>query len=781
MLVTVNPTANPDEVRNAIQNLGVSVVAHQASVNMMQVSFKDSDFPDINVLITRLRAIAGVERVDLDYALIANASQEDGICPNDESQNRVPPSTDGWWRNSLHIDLANKFIANNRGDKSASLAIVEIKSDTNHDKWVLAFAKKLRPSDTTNEGLEFKLYSARDIAEDADFLTKFFLTDMIEATKNALKEKKKVFNFSIGKPIISLDCSKRKTIGPDPWSTQVSQDMNAMYSPIDKLLKQYDALGVVAAANYGVRNVSKPFTSDNIIFVGSHTEYSPNKQGSEPRVSTHSNDGDFVDIYAPGTALNMPGADFSFLPDSGGAILSAPLYGTSLSAPFVAATAAWIKALKPSLTASELKALVLQTSSGNVPDDEVITILNGKPVLNAYAVIKKAVTVPLLITTQPANQSVIAGQRATFSVEATGPGWLAYQWKKDGNNIASATGTSYTTPPTTLSDDGAVYSVAISGNAVTSATSNNATLTVTAPEVGLPVVNPETFNIIHAASGSQDISVSGSGFTANSWHQFSSNAGSTWSNAGSAPVFKSATSLTVAINKALATGTTLRIRVCKSVSDNANASCSSGYVTVNIGSVNIITTTSKLPHTGITPNQCYQADSNALVSCASDGAIALSGAGKQDGMYTNLNPMSYSLVDSYTKEECVKDNVTGLIWEGKPASGTRAESVTYTNYGDGRAGDASAYVVAVNAQALCGYTDWRQPTVDELETLVDAGRTNPAINTTWFPNTSGTWYWTASPDVGSSNNAWNVSFSDGYVYYGLRYNDGHVRLVRASQ
>ena len=209
-----------------------------------------------------------------------------------------------------------------------------------------------------------------------------------------------------------------------------------------------------------------------------------------------------------------------------------------------------------------------------------------------------------------------------------------------------------------------------------------------------------------------------------------------------------------------------------------------------------ITTTSKLPHTGITPtytgitpthtgitaNQCYQADSDALVSCASSGAIALSGAGKQDGMYTNLNPMSYSLVGSYTKEECVKDNVTGLIWEGKPASGTRSASLTYTNYGDGRAGDASAYVVAVNAQGLCGYTDWRLPTVDELETLVDAGRTNPSINTTWFPNTGGVVYWTASPNVGNSDNDGHVLFNMGEVGYRSSRDDYNpVRLVRASQ
>ena len=46
----------------------------------------------------------------------------------------------------------------------------------------------------------------------------------------------------------------------------------------------------------------------------------------------------------------------------------------------------------------------------------------------------------------------------------------------------------------------------------------------------------------------------------------------------------------------------------------------------------------------------------------------------------------YSLVPktggTYTEEECVKDNLTGLIWEGKTASPatTRLGTSTYTNF-----------------------------------------------------------------------------------------------------
>jgi len=81
------------------------------------------------------------------------------------------------------------------------------------------------------------------------------------------------------------------------------------------------------------------------------------------------------------------------------------------------------------------------------------------------------------ITTQPANQRVGAGQTATFSVVATGTPPLSYQWQKGTSAIAGATSTTYTTPPTGLSDSGSTFRVVVSNSAGT-ATSAAATLTV---------------------------------------------------------------------------------------------------------------------------------------------------------------------------------------------------------------------------------------------------------------------------------------------------------------
>jgi hypothetical protein len=83
------------------------------------------------------------------------------------------------------------------------------------------------------------------------------------------------------------------------------------------------------------------------------------------------------------------------------------------------------------------------------------------------------------ITTQPAGQTVVAGQPATFAVAATGTAPMSYQWKKNGTNISGATSSSYTTPATTSADSDTQFSVVIS-NSAGSVTSNNATMAVSA-------------------------------------------------------------------------------------------------------------------------------------------------------------------------------------------------------------------------------------------------------------------------------------------------------------
>jgi len=87
------------------------------------------------------------------------------------------------------------------------------------------------------------------------------------------------------------------------------------------------------------------------------------------------------------------------------------------------------------------------------------------------------------ITTQPVDVTVGDGQKATFTVVGAGTTPLIYQWRKNNISIAGANSASYTTPPTTLADDGATYVVSVQ-NSFSGVTSNVVTLHVTPLAIG---------------------------------------------------------------------------------------------------------------------------------------------------------------------------------------------------------------------------------------------------------------------------------------------------------
>ena len=164
----------------------------------------------------------------------------------------------------------------------------------------------------------------------------------------------------------------------------------------------------------------------------------------------------------------------------------------------------------------------------------------------------------------------------------------------------------------------------------------------------------------------------------------------------------------------------------------------------------------------------------------------------------------------YAKDECVRDNVSGLIWQGQTAAGTglRANDAFKTNFDSttelqlrsnySYPGTSSApataevnaksnsigFKNAVNASNLCGSGAWRLPTKEELLGIVKINGTVPTIDTDWFPNTPrDRSYWSSSPYPGYAYYAWGVNFYSGKAgidvrdYYGYSYG-GLVRLVR---
>jgi len=152
----------------------------------------------------------------------------------------------------------------------------------------------------------------------------------------------------------------------------------------------------------------------------------------------------------------------------------------------------------PAETTSDTGALfsvVVSNSVGNVTSNSATLTVNPDP---APA-----------ITSQPASQTITAGQTAIFSVTATGTAPLSYQWQKNGAAISGATSSSYTTPPETTSDNGAQFAVVVSNSAGT-ATSNTAVLTVNpAPVAPSITTQPSSKTITAGQTATFSVSASG--------------------------------------------------------------------------------------------------------------------------------------------------------------------------------------------------------------------------------------------------------------------------------
>jgi hypothetical protein len=110
-----------------------------------------------------------------------------------------------------------------------------------------------------------------------------------------------------------------------------------------------------------------------------------------------------------------------------------------------------------------------------------ITDTAGSVTSNMVTLTETAAAVAPTITTQPTNETVTAGQTATFAVLAAGTTPLSYQWYQSGAAVGSNSST-YTTAPTTEANNQAQIQVKITDSAG-SATSNAVTLTVT-PDAG---------------------------------------------------------------------------------------------------------------------------------------------------------------------------------------------------------------------------------------------------------------------------------------------------------
>jgi hypothetical protein len=172
------------------------------------------------------------------------------------------------------------------------------------------------------------------------------------------------------------------------------------------------------------------------------------------------------------------------------------------------------------------------------------------------------------------------------------------------------------------------------------------------------------------------------------------------------------------------------------------------------------------------------------------------------------------LLDANAKSwDCVLDEITGLLWEVKKGSdgtygnrGLHDSDDLFTWYNPnvatngGQLGDWNSqynqcagytagqpmtycnieeFAGRVNQKGLCGFKDWRVPTLTELASLTHYGRSDPAIDTAYFPHLlREQFYWSGTPSADVAGTAWALIFQFGQTG-SMRHTDSlAIMLVR---
>lgn len=132
----------------------------------------------------------------------------------------------------------------------------------------------------------------------------------------------------------------------------------------------------------------------------------------------------------------------------------------------------------------------------------------------------------------------------------------------------------------------------------------------------------------------------------------------------------------------------------------------------------------------------------------------------------NLSSDDYNLVFSDNPllgAVAVIDKTTGLEWQ-------RGSSGTTLNW-------ASAWFYC-RELVINLHSDWRLPTVLELQSIVDYAASDPAVESDAFPVTESVGYWSSETFAPNIDSAWLVNFNTGSLQTGNKSTMREVRCVR---
>ncbi len=135
--------------------------------------------------------------------------------------------------------------------------------------------------------------------------------------------------------------------------------------------------------------------------------------------------------------------------------------------------------------------------------------------------------------------------------------------------------------------------------------------------------------------------------------------------------------------------------------------------------------------------------------------------------FTRLDSKGSPTMDAQDEFVAVYDAETDLTWLAEPV-------------GAGARYNWKAALEACAAVRMFGKSDWRAPTIQELLSIVDYDRSDPAVDTAFFKGPHD-WTWSSTEAKSLAGLAWFVYLDGGYSGRDYQTNDFLVRAVRSGQ